>query len=272
MLCPCSESPWIEGIQSGAIAHTLFASVCQAQLRLGANQLLNRTSAARSLYSPAATDDVHRENPMRVVLLMTLCCLSYSARSAVAAEPTPESRTKQVIAAVGGEDKLLKLFRTRETVNVSSDPEKKAPERASVYEPPKHWWTGKNERVKDEKNPQEPATFLVWGWTLGVLTDPASKLELIPDIVESDKPAVGLRVSGTVSPPMDLYFDKVESRLVRIDWRSDIHRFSDWKEHDGVKYPAKCVGYKKASGKPWYFSQITELERLKELPEGFQRR
>jgi len=104
-----------------------------------------------------------------------------------------------------------------------------------------------------------------------VLTDPASRLELIPDVVESDKPAVGLRVRGTVTPAMDLYFDKAESRLVRIDWRSDIHRFSDWKEHDGVKYPAKCVGYKKATGKPWYFSEIIELQRLKELPEGLKR-
>lgn len=141
-----------------------------------------------------------------------------------------------------------------------------------MYEPPNYWWTGKNERVKDEKKPDEPATFLVWAWTLGMLTDPASKLEVIPDVVEADKPAVGLRVSGTVTPAMDLYFDMAESRLVRIDWRSDIHRFSDWKEVGGAKYPAKCVGYKKATGKPWYFSEIIELERLKDLPEGLKRR
>lgn len=209
---------------------------------------------------------------MRAVCLATLSCGLWLSGSAIAAEPEPESLVEQVIAAAGGEQQLLKLFRTRETVNVSSDPEKEAPERVSVYEPPKYWWTGKNERVKDETNPAEPATFLVWAWSLGMLTDPASKLEVIPDVVESDKPAVGLRVSGTVTPPMDLYFDKAESRLVRIDWRSDIHRFSDWKEHDGVTYPAKCVGYKKATGNPWYFSEIIELERLEELPEGLNRR
>ncbi len=209
---------------------------------------------------------------MRVVCLVALCCVPYLSGSTTAAEPAPEMLVKQVIAAAGGEQQLLKLFRTRETVNVSSDPEKKVPARVSVYEPPKYWWTGKNERVKDENKPEEPATFLVWGWTLGVLTDPASKLEVIPDVVESDKPAVGLRVSGTVTPAMDMYFDKAESRLVRIDWRSDIHRFSDWKEQGGVKYPAKCAGYKKASGKPWYFSEIIELEILKELPEGLKRR
>jgi hypothetical protein len=177
-----------------------------------------------------------------------------------------------VITAAGGEDRLLRLFRTRETVNVSADPDKKVAARVSVYEPPRYWWTGKHERVKDEQKPDEPATYLVWAWTLGILTDPNTKLEVLPSILESDQPAFGLRVSGTVTPAMEVYFDEAESRLVRIDWRSDIHRFSDWKEHDGVKYPAKCAGYKKATGKPWYFSEILELERLQDLPAGLQRR
>lgn len=209
---------------------------------------------------------------MRFVFLIALCCVSCLSSFGVAADPDSAAVVKQVIDAVGGEDKLLRLFRTRETVNVSSDPDRKVPERVSIYEPPGYWWTGKNERVKNAEKPDEPATFLVWAWTLGILTDPASKLELIPDIVDDNKPAFGLRVSGTVNPPIDLYFDKAESRLVRIDWRSDIHRFSDWKELDGVKYPAKCAGYKKGSEKPWYFSEIVELERLKELPEGLLRR
>jgi hypothetical protein len=209
---------------------------------------------------------------MRVVCLVAWGCVSLAAAFATAAEPDTESLVKSSIEAAGGKDKLLKLFRTRETVNVSSDPEKAAPVRVSVYEPPKYWWTGKSERVKDETKPAEPATFLVWAWTLGILTDPASKLEAIPDVVESDQPASGLRVSGSVTPPMDLYFDKADRRLVRIDWRSDIHRFSDWKEHDGVKYSAKCVGYKKATGKPWYFSEILELQRLEELPAELKRR
>lgn len=192
--------------------------------------------------------------------------------ASTAADPDPQALVKQVVAAAGGEDALLRLFRTRETVNVSADPEKKAPERISVYEPPRYWWTGRNERVKDEAKPDEPAIFLVWAWTLGMLTDPAARLEAIPEVVESGRPALGLRVSGTVSPAMDLYFDKAESRLVRIDWRTDIHRLSDWKEHDGVTYPAKCVGYKKATGKPWYFSEIIDLERLEGVPDGLMRR
>ncbi len=39
-----------------------------------------------------------------------------------------------------------------------------------------------------------------------------------------------------------------------------------------MKYPAKCIGYKKKNdGKPWYFSEILKLERLKELPKGLKR-
>ena len=200
--------------------------------------------------------------------IATLVAVVWFAPLARAAEPEAQGIVRQVVAAAGGEEKLLKLFRLRERLSISSDPAKKGNERVSVLEPPKYWWVGKKERVKEEK---EPATFLVWAWTLGALTDPATKLEVIPDIVESDMPACGLRLSETITPPMELYFDKATSRLLRIDWRADIHRFSDWKDHDGARYPAKCVGYKKASGKPWYFTEILELERLTELPQGLQR-
>ena len=122
--------------------------------------------------------------------------------------------------------------------------------------------------MKDES---EPAIFLVWGWTLGAITDPKSKLEVIPELKDGDKTLVGLRVSETIKPAMEIYFDKTSNLLVRIDWRTDIHRFSDHKEHDGVKYPSKCIGYKKATNKPWYFCEITEVERLKELPAGLKR-
>ncbi|MBA4065144.1 MAG: hypothetical protein C0501_15800 [Isosphaera sp.] len=185
-----------------------------------------------------------------------------------AADPDPKALAAAAVKAAGGEDKLLKLFRIKERLNVSGDPGKKGNERVSVLEPPGHWWVGKTDRVAEEK---EPATYLVWAWTLGIFTDPKTKLEAIPEVTENDKPAVGVRVSGTVTPAMDVYFDKADSRLVRVDWRNDVTRFSDWKEHDGVRYPAKVVGYRKNTGKPWYFTEILELERLKELPAGLKR-
>lgn len=203
---------------------------------------------------------------MRVVLALTLALLVVGgARSA---DPEPKELVQKVVKAAGGQDKLLTLFRIKERLAIGADPKAKGSERVSVLEPPKYWWLGKRERVGDDK---EPATFLVWAWTLGALTDGKSIIETIPAVMEEEKPAFGLRVKGTIEPPMDLYFDQAEQRLVRIDWRADIHRFSDWKEHDGVKYPAKCVGYKKATGKPWYFTEIVELERLKELPAGLKR-
>jgi hypothetical protein len=204
---------------------------------------------------------------MRTIAAILLAVL-WAVSSASAAEPIAAELVDQVVTAAGGKDKLLTLLRIKERLNVSADPGKKGNERVSVLEPPDHWWLGTRDRVKQDK---EPATFLVWGWTLGALVDPKSKVETLPEITEGDQPAFGLRVSGTIDPPMDLYFNRADSRLVRIDWRSDIHRFSDWREHDGAHYPAKCVGHKKSSGKPWYFTEILELERLKELPAGLSR-
>lgn len=205
---------------------------------------------------------------MRINLSLTTICLLVLTCPTIAEEPSAPQLIDEVVTAAGGKEKLLTLLRIKERLNVSSDPEKKGNERVSVLEPPAHWWLGTRDRVKQDK---EPATFLVWAWTLGALVDPKSKVETVPDITEDDQPAFGLRVAGTIDPPLDLYFNQADNRLVRIDWRSDIHRFSDWKEHDGAHYPAKCIGYKKASGKPWYFTEILELERLKELPAGLSR-
>lgn len=188
---------------------------------------------------------------------------------ASAGDPDVKTQVAKVVKAAGGEDKLLKLFRIKERLNVSSNPATKGNERTSVLEPPRYWWLGKRDRVAEDK---EPATFLVWAWTLGALVDPKSKIEKISNIQENDQPAFGLKISETITPPMELYFDQADSRLVRIDWRGDIHRFSEWKETDGAGYPAKCVGYKKSSGKAWYFTEILELERLKDLPKGLERK
>jgi hypothetical protein len=203
---------------------------------------------------------------MQFVNLSALLCAIVVAVPASATEPNAQELVEQVVRSAGGKDKLLKLFRIEEQLSVGSDPDKKGKVRVSVIEPPAYWWIGKKQRDEDE-----PARYLAWGWTLGAVTDPKSKLEVLPEIKEADKPAFGLRVSGTITPPMDLYFDKSDGRLLSIDWKSSVHRLSDWKEHDGVKYPAKCIGYKKKNNKPWYFSEIVELQRLEKLPEGLVR-
>lgn len=197
------------------------------------------------------------------IILLALCI----ARPLGAAETDAAATVDKALHAIGGEDKMLKLFRLRERLSIGSDPAKAGNERVSVIEPPNYWWLGKRERVKGE---EEPAIFLVWAWTLGALRDPTSKIAPLPDIADNEEPLIGLRVSGSIEPAMDVYFDKLTHRLKRIDWRSDTHRFSEWKELDGLRYPAKCVGYKK-TGRPWYFSEIIAIERLGELPAELKR-
>lgn len=181
----------------------------------------------------------------------------------------PKPLVAKVLAAAGGQDKLLSLFRMKEIFHFGDKPEpaagKKRSTRESVVEPPKYWWIGTKERA------DEPAKYDVWAWTLGVLTDPATVIVVIPDLVDEGRAACGLRVSGTVTPAMDLYFDKETSLLSRLDWRGDFYRFTDWKEADGVKYASKTVIFKKAGGKPWFYHEVTAVERLKELPAGLKR-
>jgi hypothetical protein len=176
---------------------------------------------------------------------------------------------QKVIEAAGGETNLMRLFRMKDLLKVGSNPDKPAKQRDAVLEPPEHWWIGKRDRVVAN---QEPATYLVWAWTLGILTDQASKIQLLPAIREGEHNLVGLRISESVSPPMDIYFRKSSHQLVRIDWRADIHRFSEWQDFGGVTYPSKCDGFKKNAKSPWYRCKILELETLAELPAGLKRK
>lgn len=228
-------------------------------------------SSRARLVAPAR-DSLRPFTPMttRTLLPFLLLALLSPSRGQDAPPPAdPRPLVTKAVAAVGGEDKLLKLFRMKERFHFGAEPTppagKQPSTRESVLEAPAYWWLNKKDRT------DEPAKFDVWGWTLGAITDAKSKIEVVPDVVDEGKPAFGLRVSETVKPPMELYFDKKDHLLVRLDWRSDIYRFSDWKEHDGVKYPSKCIILKKSTGKPWFFHEITELERLKELPAGIER-
>jgi hypothetical protein len=124
------------------------------------------------------------------------------------------------------------------------------------------WWINKRERGADAAKDDARA------WSLDLLVDEKSKFELIPDLTDEGKSCAGLRVSGSVTPAMSFYFDKETSLLHRLDWRDDFYRFSDWKEHDGIKYASRTVIFRVKSGKPWFFHEITELERLATLPTG----
>lgn len=190
--------------------------------------------------------------------------LTTSALIAQTADPAPLA--DKALAAVGGKEKLLHIFRIKEVFHFGSTPEpaegKKRSTRESILSQPDKWWINKKERGA------EPAKDDVRAWSLDLLVDPKSKIEVIPDLTDEGKTCFGLQVSGSVDPTMKFYFDKETSLLHRLDWRGDFYRFSDWKEHDGLKYASKTIIFKLKDSQAWFFHEVTELERLAQLPEG----
>lgn len=186
----------------------------------------------------------------------------------------PETRTAQqvhdVIAAAGGEEKLLKLFRLEERVLITSKPTPLKPEdqsnRTSTIEVGNRWWIGPTLRNK--------VRVLCWAWSLRLLLDPQSKIDPLPPSSIGDLPVTGLRVSGSIPEPLDLWFDVGKQQLVAIDYTDTRHLFSEWKETtSGHKYPARVAGYRftdkanKVIGeKQWYQTDILTLTPLDELP------
>lgn len=169
---------------------------------------------------------------------------------------------EKCFTAAGGREQRLSTFRMIERYNAGVEkaaPEKSQP-RSSVLQPPNVWIVGEKERGS------EPAKFVVWAWTLGILDAPQTKLETIPGTTENGHTTRALRASGSVTPAMDLHFDPQSLRLVRVDWRDDIYRFSDWREHDGAGFHAQTTIWKKNAVKPWFFHEVVSVERLEKLP------
>ena len=89
----------------------------------------------------------------RTVTILFLISVSGSVLEADEAETN--MLVKQVVEAAGGEEKLLKLFRFRERVLITSTPaaavtagEKE--NRTSVVQVGGDWWIGENKRDKDK--------------------------------------------------------------------------------------------------------------------------
>ena len=201
-----------------------------------------------------------------LMLLAASTSLGTSASTSLGtsqAAEDPAAVVDSVVKAVGGKEKLLTTFRIKERLALGSDLEAKGSERISVIQAPGHWYVGKHNRVTEEN---EPAVKLAWAWTLQALLDPGSKLDVLPPA----GPLVGIRIRGSIDPPMDLWFDSKDRRLSAIDWRKDRHVFSEWKELDGLHYASRVVGHK-PGGKVWYHTRIVELTRLEDLPPELKR-
>ena len=188
-------------------------------------------------------------------------------------DPAAKKLVEEVIATAGGDEKLLKLFRFRERVLITSTPaapvtSDEKENRTSVVHVSGNWWIGTAKRDKDK------VRVLCWTWSLRILLDPKSKIQTLPDITVSDKPAFGLRVTESVKEPIDLFFDKESKRLVAIDYTDTRHLFSEWKKTaEGHQYPSHVAGFRfadRAAGKlqdqQWYQTDILELTPLAELP------
>lgn len=179
-------------------------------------------------------------------------------------DPPDSSRpelVETILLAAGGEESLLTCFRMRERFNAGTSRNASGPTRESFVCPPEIWWIGKKERGT------EPAKIVAWVWTLKALIDPRSRIEDLRVINDINSRVAGVRISGSVDPPLDAYFDAETFRLARIDWRDDVYRFSEWKTVDGFHYPSLCVMYRRKSLTPWFFHEILELERLHSLPQ-----
>ncbi len=201
---------------------------------------------------------------MRLLISGVFCLLAAGLAQAEASDPKPI--VEKAILAVGGKDKLLQIYRLKETFHFGETPEpaagKKRSLRDSILSQPDHWWINKKERGPD------PAKDDARAWSLDLLVDAKSRFEVIPEIVDEGRKCVGLRITGSVTPAISLYFDQETMLLRRLDWRNDFYRFSEWKEHDGLRYASRTVIFKVKSGKPWFFHDITELQRLAKMPEG----
>lgn len=199
-----------------------------------------------------------------------LCLLLWLLSGAVSRGGDGEAVSDVVgraVQAAGGREKLLVLFRMEERYASGAVPPavEKWSRRVSVLEAPEYWWVDGRDRGS------EPAKYDVWAWTLGLLLDGRTIVELQPKSLEGGQATVVVRASGTVKPAMDLHFDAETYRLVRLDWRDDIYRFSDWRQHDGAGYQAKTVIWKKGAAQPWFHHEVTKVERLQALPEGLSR-
>lgn len=213
---------------------------------------------------------------MRVSRVLSLLALGLTllATGAARGDDAAKSLAARAIERVGGEAKLLKLFRMREQVHITNKPlptpaADARENRVSVVQVGGDWWLGGKPRGKDK------VRVLCWAWSLRILTAPEAQLSTLQDSSIAGKAAVGLRVSGATKEPVDLWFDKETMLLAAIDYTDTRHAFSQWTEtKQGHRYAAEVHGYrfanvveKTVSETQWYQSHILELTPLEELPE-----
>ena len=210
-----------------------------------------------------------------------LCCwivVFLAVGKASADETSPIALVEKVVAAAGGEEHLLSVFRYRERVLITATPA--APvtadepgNRTSVVQVGGEVWIGETKRNKDK------VRVLCWAWSLRILLEPKSKLAVLPETKVNERSLLGLRVSESIQEPIDLYFDQETKRLAAMDYTDTRHVFSEWKTTSaGFHYPTHVAGYRftdrsqgLVSEKQWYQTDVLELTPLAEVPANLPR-
>ncbi len=172
----------------------------------------------------------------------------------------------KIVASHGGADKLLSTFTFTEVYLLAG--KDKGTERTSTLQPPNLWYVGKTERVSEQN--KGGVCHDVWMWTLAPLLDPKTKLEPLPDVSIEGKAAHALKVSGSIEPPMNAFFDAATDDLVKIEWKGEQFFFSAPMEVDGTRVPSKCVLIGK-TGKERMRTELKTIERLPALPADLPR-
>jgi hypothetical protein len=199
---------------------------------------------------------------LRLLPLVLLARVAGLPIAAIAQEAPSDavSSAARIVKANGGEDRLLRLFRFRETYFIGSS--QRGTDRESLLEPPAHWWVDGKDRVIEEK---EPAVWLVWAWTLQPLTDPATTLALLPSVTNGNSVAHGLKLTGRVQPEMHVYFETKTDLLTRIDWNGRRYQFSAPVVVDGARVPTRIDAFL-ADGSPFLRTQLRDIERVARAP------
>ncbi len=124
---------------------------------------------------------------MKLIYLLLACTLTAAEVSAAEAKSSPSNGVvsgaakpliARAVAAAGGEANLLQWFTFKDRVLIGDKDTGFASKRESVMDAPRHWWLKTSEGYSERKG--EPATFLVWAWTLRALTGPASTVDACP--------------------------------------------------------------------------------------------
>ena len=169
---------------------------------------------------------------------------------------------QKIIASHGGPSALLRTFTFTEVFRLAG--KEKGTERTSTLQPPHLWYVGKTERVSEEN--KGGVCHDVWMWTLAPLVDPATRLEALPDTSIEGKPARGLKVSGSLKPAMNVFFDAATDDLLKIEWKGEQFLFSAPMPVDGTRVPSQCVLIGK-NGKERMRTELKKIERLSALPK-----